>query len=285
MSLCLFSRRKRGICATIILAFLVCFYSFEVPASEPQSPSYQASQALTFRLCIESQNNMPFINGDTVTQNLALGERGVLVDLLLLTARELGINLSITSLPWKRCIQEVKQGRLDGLFATIWSKEREEWAVFPKSATQLDISKALWLVNYPVYSRIHSDLRWNGQSFTGVQNGIGAPFGYIAYHKLDNLGVLPKRNLNAKEALPLVAKGRLDGYVIEKAIGDRYIEDLGLQGQLVELSPSFMQVFWFLPVSHQWYRRHQALTHSFWLNMASIRKREGKRLLENYANQ
>lgn len=258
------------------LLVLLSVIVLRVPCSDA------SEESIVFRVCLESQNNMPFIDGSTINGNVQFGSHGALPDLLMLAANEVKLELEFISLPWKRCIQELKQGKSDALFAAIWSQGRESWGVFPKVGSDIDNDLALWFGDYSVYSRIHSDLKWNGTDFSGVENGIGAPFGYIAYQKLERLKVLPARNIGANEAFPLLAKGRLDGYVIENTIGDRYIQEHDLGGDIVKLTPVFMEVHWFIPVSHQWYKDQKALTHRFWKVLAKIRKNEGNNLLIPY---
>lgn len=275
---------KRYLDFNFMASYLLLFVLFSTAIL--LAPYIEASQEpASFRICIESQNNMPFVNGSDLDNSIEFGLHGALPDLLILTAKELDLQLDFVSLPWKRCIQELKQGRSDALFAAIWSEEREVWGVFPKKGETIDSKLALWFADYSVYSRIHSDLKWDGIEFSGLDNGVGAPFGYIAYQKLERLKALPTRNIGANEAFPLVAKGRLDGYVIERTIGDRYLQEHKLGGEVVRLTPSFMQVHWYVPVSHLWYKRNRELTQEFWNTLASIRESRGDKLLAPYLLQ
>lgn len=238
-----------------------------------------------FRVCFEMQDNMPFIQGVPEDGMVILGEHGVIADLLILASERRGIELNFSFMPWKRCIQQLGQGKVDGIVAAIWSSDRDSWGVFPKVGAEADNEKAIWFVDYLIYTQLGSRLNWNGSHFSGIRHGIAAPLGYIAHKKLNELGVLHNQNLSLTDGFALLALGRLDGYVVEERIGRRVINDLQLGDKLVPISPPFMRVHWFMPVSHQWYKAHSEFSLEFWLTLSEIRKTQGEALLQHYLEQ
>ncbi|WP_394147534.1 substrate-binding periplasmic protein [Shewanella atlantica] len=238
-----------------------------------------------FRVCFEMQNNMPFIHGVPEDGVVVLGEHGVLADLLILTAEELAIELNFSFMPWKRCIQQLSQGKVDGIIAAIWASERDSWGVFPKAGEAVDNEMAIWFVDYLIYTKSGSVLTWDGKSFSGVRHGIAAPLGYIAHQKLSAMGVLHEQSLSLTDGFALLALERLDGYVVEETIGRRVVMDLQLSDKLESLTRPFMRVHWFMPVSHQWYKAYPEFSLSFWSTLSEIRKTQGERLLQHYLEQ
>jgi len=238
-----------------------------------------------FRICFEMQDNMPFIQGVPEDGMVLLGEHGVLPDLLILAAEQRGIELNFSFMPWKRCIQQLGQGKVDGIIAAIWSSDRDSWGVFPKVGEAVDNEMAIWFVDYLIYTKSGSELNWDGSVFSGVRHGIAAPLGYIAYQKLRELGVLHNQNLSLTDGFALLALERLDGYVVEETIGRRVVMDLQLSDKLVSIAPPFMRVHWFMPVSHQWYKAHPEFSLQFWLTLSEIRKTQGEALLQHYLEQ
>ncbi|RTR39167.1 hypothetical protein EKG38_09595 [Shewanella canadensis] len=235
-----------------------------------------------FRVCFEMQDNMPFIQGVPEDGVVVLGEHGVLADLLILAAEQHSIELSFSFMPWKRCIQQLGQGKVDGIIAAIWSSERDSWGVFPKMGEAVDNERAIWFVDYLIYIKSGSGLNWDGSNFSGVHYGIAAPLGYIAHQKLSELGVLHNQNLSLTDGFALLALERLDGYVVEESIGRRVINDLQLTDKLVSLATPFMRVHWFIPVSHQWYKAYPEFSLEFWLTLKGIRETQGEALLQHY---
>ncbi|WP_299787400.1 hypothetical protein [uncultured Shewanella sp.] len=231
------------------------------------------------------QDNMPFIQGVPEEGVVVLGEHGVLADLLILTAEELAIELNFSFMPWKRCIQQLSQGKVDGIIAAIWASERDSWGVFPKAGEAVDNEMAIWFVDYLIYTKSGSALTWDGKSFSGVRHGIAAPLGYIAHQKLSAMGVLHEQSLSLTDGFALLALERLDGYVVEETIGRRVVMDLQLSDKLESLTRPFMRVHWFMPVSHQWYKAYPEFSLSFWSTLSEIRKTQGKRLLQHYLEQ
>ncbi len=238
-----------------------------------------------FRVCFEMQNNMPFMQGVPENGVVELGKHGVLTDLLTLAAEQHDIELDFYFMPWKRCIHQLRQGRVDGIIAAIWSVDRDSWGVFPLKEGSADNEMAIWFVDYLIFTKAGSELNWDGRSFVGVRHGIAAPLGYIAYKKLREQGVLHNQNLSLTDGFTLLALGRLDGYVVEETIGRRLMVDLQLTDSLVSIKTPFMREHWFMPVSHQWYKAHPEFSHQFWQTLSDIRNKQGKILLDHYLEQ
>ncbi|EDQ00818.1 ABC-type amino acid transport/signal transduction system, periplasmic component/domain [Shewanella benthica KT99] len=250
-------------------------------SSITQDPLMKSEQAI-MRICYEDKNNFPFITKESISDSKTLGLHGTLTDLIIASAHTSNLSIQLVRLPWKRCIQHLAQGKIDAIFAAIWTQERETWGVFPKLNGSINLDQRLWRARYRVFIHKHSNLKWSNGQFSGLKLGVAAPLGYIAHDKLSKLGTLPANNLTPNEGFTLLVRGRLDGYVIEKYIGQNIINQLKLTDELTTLKEDFMHVNLYMPVSHQWYQQHSELTLKFWQTLAEVREEQGDTIFNSY---
>lgn len=248
------------------------------------NPAAQAdtSALITMRFCHEDQEYSPFVIASSNHQT-ALGQNGILPDLVIKTTQRLGIQTEFVHYPWKRCIALLKAGEVDGIFAAIWQKERDDWGVFPKSTHQADPRYSLQNVKYSIYTNPKSNLNWNGTQFTNVRIGISAPLGYIAEQRLRKMGVLSRNSYTPQEGLRLVSLNRLDAFIVESNIGDHIVHQLGIEQNVKVLPIPFMTTDWYLPLSHQWVKTNPSLAKKFWETLATVRNQEGQQLQLQYS--
>lgn len=234
-------------------------------------------------LCYEDQDYTPYLRPlKFPPPNDEVGFRGVLPDMAMLAAQELEMQINFLVLPWKRCIEYVRQGKADGMFAAVWKSEREAWGRYPKDNDVIDKTKRLWSVDYYVYTYPESGLEWDGTSFSGVRSGIDAPLGYVTYDKLNTLGVLSEHNNLPDKGFQLLSLKRLDGYVLEKLTADNLINRQKLTDQVSVLPSAFHSDELYLPFSYQWFDANPMQAGLFWDALARIRENNVEQLIDYY---
>ena len=85
------------------------------------SPSFAAGQAAV-PLCFERQEVLPW---------RTLDGGGLNFELLAEVARRLGLVFDYQSMPWKRCLAQVKANQVSGAFAVSFSRERLALGAYP----------------------------------------------------------------------------------------------------------------------------------------------------------
>lgn len=222
-------------------------------------------------ICHEDQEYPPHIymvkNGPS---------KGILPAIIRKSLNELNVKYKMVAYPWKRCIYELKKGKVDAIFGAIWSPDRDRWLKFPKDKKKLDYSRSLWKAEYPIFVRKDTKINYKNKKFSNVTNGISAPPGYIAEQKLRELKVLSKSSYLVKQALPLVLKSRIDGYVVEREIGNHQIGKMKASNELTTLSDNFFVDYWFMPVSKNYYQDNQELVEKIWTKMSQVRQNRKK---------
>ncbi|MBC9250354.1 hypothetical protein A9179_08735 [Pseudomonas alcaligenes] len=235
------------------------------------------------RLCHELDGLPPYIN--TLEADRDLPQPGLVLELIQRAATQARIQVETHRQPWLRCIHELQEGSSDGAFVAVWQLGREAWGHFPGGAgpqAAVDPRYRLWHVDYPIIVRKGSALRWDGQHFSGVTYQLSSPPGYVARQHLKEQGVLSTLSLTPAKALALVARGRLDGYVLERHVGQHLIDRLQLGEQLTLLPQPLFEDDWYLPLSHQFYQRNPEVAERFWQALASERERLQGELTQRY---
>jgi|GEM_PF-5086484 len=258
-----------------LLTLLLCTQALAEPTTifagphTPTGPEISASlqqhklSADSLKVCIEPVKlNSGF--------NAARGEAPkVLKAAVVAAAAAIGYQVEFVEQPWLRCLFMVKNNLLDGLIATVWQAERNAWMQFPLTAEgTLDNNRRVWRSDYPIYVAKGSTLNWDGQNFSGIQNGIGCPLGYHLATQLKSLGVLKSGVNTTTEGLAQVAQGSLDAFITEASIAQAHIEALGLKGQLQPLPEVFTTKDVFIPLSHQFYTNNTKAAEQFFTHLA-----------------
>ena len=244
--------------------------------------TFQALASSDLTLCYEAQDYQPFLKPIEQSSSRLLGERGMLPDMAILASQKLDISINFTTTSWKRCIELVRAGLVDGMFGAVYKPERESWAAYPEKDGTLDHERRLWTVDYRVYSNIHSPLQWDGENFSGITNGVDAPNAYFTYDQLNRIGVLPARNSLPEKGFHLLALNRLDGYVLEEFTAQHLIARLKLTNQITVHKAHFAHEDLFLVFSHQYVRKQPELSEALWSTLAQVRKQQGDTLLNRY---
>ena len=165
--------------------------------------------------------------------------------------QSLAVPYQLQRLPWRRCLAAVSRGELDGVIGVGWTAERDLAYYFPRSELGLDPSKQLLHLNYSIYTRSDSVLRWDGQQLTGVEHGLAAPKGYVAELRLQQLGVLRELDAALESGIDLVLKHRLDGYVLPDEVAVTQLKGHPEADKIRKLEPRFMAQPLFLAFSRQ----------------------------------
>lgn len=240
-----------------------------------------SSERAPLTVCYEDQHTPPFWLGVDAPQR---GEGGILTEYLFLTAERLNQPLIFQRMPWKRCLSDLMHGKVDATFAMIYTDERDQWAAYPKSNGVPD-NRYLYNASYPVFVSLQSELQWDGTAFTPENVIVQSVPGYVAERKLMDMGLSPVLDLQPKDALPLLVKNRLDGYIVESLIGQSLLKELGLNDQIIPLAATFLEQPWYLTFSKQRYAADPASVEEFWTVLNEIRQAEGAAITDMYLNR
>ncbi|OZG71121.1 hypothetical protein BTA51_22340 [Hahella sp. CCB-MM4] len=239
--------------------------------------------ALALTVCYEEGVSYPYSLGRAALKQT---QGGIVVDMLRQAAVHHHLILELRAWPWKRCLQSLQNNEVDGAFAIIWSAERDEIAVFPKenySPETPPLGKyRLWRAQYPFFVNRSGEIHWDGNQISGYRFGFAAPAGYIAQQKLMRSGLHVSGELDLDTAFRMINLNRLDGYVIETAIGLHRLREMGLADQIITLPIPYMSADWYLAFSRGYFKEHRNTAWQIWQTLAEIRQTRGEELMGNY---
>ena len=217
------------------------------------------TKAAPIKLCYEDVVVFPWITGDK--QGLALTE-------MLYVEKKLNIKIKFVRLPWKRCMLEAQSGKVDGLIAASFTKERSTWGVYPTKANgQLDSSLKLHSDSYTVYVRNDSAIRWeNGKFLNLANNQIGVQLGYSVGTDLKEAGYPVYSSCStAAELLTALQDKTVNVAVLQHLPSLKTLNEKPALGVgLTSMPQPFKVMDQYLLFTKTFYNQNKDLSHKIW---------------------
>lgn len=179
---------------TILLATCCALASALVAAKE------------TITLCFERQEVLPW---------RTLDNQGLNFELLGEVARRTGVRFEYQSMPWKRCLAQLRDNQVGGAFAVSFNRDRLELGAFP-GGQQADPGKRMHVDRYLLVRRKGSRVEWDGKKLRNLDGRVGFQLGYSVGDFLREQGVAVDEG--SQQADELVQK-LLAGRVAAAALG------------------------------------------------------------------
>lgn len=220
-----------------------------------------------FSVCYEGSGMAPFISaGSNGSQ-----PEGFLVEMLNAAAAPLPIQLHYQHAPWLRCQKMVQENHVNATLAMIWSPERALHYRFPDQQSGSEQSQRyLWQAEYPVFHA--RDMRFALAEYQ-PQFGISAPLGYIVEDWLQQQGWLSPYKFTLDDGLKMVADGKLDGYSVERLIGNYHLQQLGLADKVTVSDDNILVKNWYIVFNPDFYAENTQLVEQFWFNLIAAREK------------
>jgi len=252
----------------------------------PWLPVAAQAEMTTLRICYESAEYKPYLNG---VDAVPASNPGLIIEQLLIpSATQAGFRMELYRRPWNRCVSDMQNNLTDAILPAAWTTERESWGRFPgpvrNQTGRVDPAYAIWPVRYSIIVARDSTLEWDGNKFSNLQHGLGAPLGHLATQRLKELGVLQSSNIKPETAFNMILHQRLDGYVLEELIAQALINQNGLQAQLKTLQQPLFETEWYVPVTHKFYAAQPDQLWLFWENLRAQRSKTETQLREQLVN-
>ncbi len=169
--------RLKQLIATLTLSFLALSLS-----------SLQAAESDRIRICIDESFWYPF----TLVRN---GQpAGIHVELVKLAIENVGMEAKFLAMPWKRCLRENEQGRVDAVVSASYKAKRAKYLYFPDDAALSKKSPLrLMQIEYVVVT-----LKKDHYTFTGNLSTLPVPVRIPAGYSLAD--DLKKKGINVDDS-------------------------------------------------------------------------------------
>lgn len=231
------------------------------------------------RWCYEDVSALPWTRPDGTGLNL---------ELLKTAEKSLHEHFVYVSRPWKRCIEEMRKGDIDGVFAAGESEERRGFGVFPSlPGGAIDASRALHEDRFHVFLRKGSSAAWDGKTLVPTPKGVLTQRGYMIAGDLRERGFDVKEATNsASDALRQLAAGMFDIAVIQGPEAAQLLRSNAVLKEKVLQSPIPYAVRpMYLLVAKPVYAQDPKRIEAIWTIIGDARKSPSYRARETKALQ
>jgi len=212
-------------------------------------------------LCFERQEVLPW---------RTLDGGGLNFELLNEVARRTGVEFDFQSMPWKRCLAQLKANQVGGAFAVSFSPERLVLGAYP-GGQKADPQQRMHVDRYVLARRKGSRVDWDGKAFRNLDGRIGFQLGYSVGDFLRGQGVLvDEGSQRSDELLQKLLSGRVEAVALGGADAERLVR--GALAEQVEVLPQpLLEKPYFLMLSHDFVAKQPELAERIWKAIAEVR--------------
>ncbi len=228
-----------------------------------------ASRQLLF--AYQNTSNFPFATGEG---NEIIPEKpGIAVELIMLTAKKLNIEITLKRLPWKRGLTSLKDGEIDGLFNSSFKSTRVEFGCYPMKEGRVDKTKKSYSNTYVLYKMKGSSVAWNGKTVDNLKQAVGVPSGFSIADDLRKIGVKIEEAKSTTINLKKLLKGRIDGVAALESAADFILETNKKEfANIVKIPLALKSKEYYLMLSHQFVENNPQLAEDIWRTIALHRE-------------
>ncbi|WP_229258945.1 transporter substrate-binding domain-containing protein [Duganella flavida] len=215
----------------------------------------------TVTLCFEAQDVLPWRTEKG---------GGLNFELLKLVEQRIDVQFDFQSIPWKRCLAQLKANAVDGAFAVSYKPDRRELGEYP-GGENIDTGKRMHIDTYVLLRRKGSKVDWDGKHFSNLDGAIGFQLGYSVGD------VLRAQNLEVDEGSQRadeLARKLIAGRLAAAALGGSDAAGLmrgPLAPQLEQLPIPIIEKPYFLILSHALVASKPQLAAQIWSAVEQVR--------------
>jgi polar amino acid transport system substrate-binding protein len=226
--------------------------------------AFAADKPVSVKLCHEDVDVYPWVLKDRPGLNIVH---------LKAVEQKLGVKLEIAPLPWKRCQEDMREGKVDGIFSASFKTERLDMGHYPMAGDKPDAARAMMYDGYSLYRLKGAAAQWDGSKLT-VAGSVGAQPGYSIIDQLKQLGArVDDGTKTADDNLKKLLAGRVDAVALQTLEGDNALATNAEFGAKVEkVKPALVDKPFFLMLSKQFVSKYPDFAKEIWKTVADVRE-------------
>lgn len=200
---------------------------------------------------------------------------GLNFDLLNRVQRELGEQFSYAAKPWRRCMEELRVGTVDGVIAAADAGPRRRYAIVPTLPDgSADPARALYQDDVNVFLRVGGQASWDGHQLSAPRGEVAVQSGYLIGANLRAQGLQPRELVkSADDGLRLLASGLFDVAVLQGAEASRLARaDPRFRDRVQQASPPYAVLAFHLMMSRRAYNRDPQRIEAIWHAIGAVRQ-------------
>ncbi len=255
----------KALCRVVCLGVLALSCAPFGAWAQAQGQAVPAPAAL--QLCYERLDIHPW---------RTLDGRGLNLELIRMAAAKAGVAVQFVTLPWKRCLSEMRDGAVQGVFAASFLPDRMPFGAYPGGNTA-DPSMQLYTDGYTLVRRKGDKVSWDGKAIAGLNGPVGVQIGYSVVNDLRKLGVpVDEGSQSARELLQKLQLGRIGAAALGNSDVQLLLGDGAVPGEfgaaMEALTVPLVQKAYYLMLSHQLVLDAPAVAHKLWQGIAVARR-------------
>jgi polar amino acid transport system substrate-binding protein len=222
--------------------------------------------AETVTIAFEDGAQPPWTNPDA---------SGVDHDLLKLVGAQVGVTFTMQCMPWKRCLSQMQEDKVDGTLNASFKDERLAMGHYPMGADgKADPGRKLHDDSYSLYRAKGAALSWDGTAFQGLSGKLGAQSGFSIIDMLKKLGAQVDDEAKDKGAiLKKLAAGRIQGAALHTVGADQLLKaQAELGGTIEKVEPPLVVKPYYLMLSKGFVAKKPELAKAIWDAIAVVRE-------------
>ncbi|WP_374380755.1 substrate-binding periplasmic protein [Dongia sp.] len=207
---------------------------------------------------------------------------GVAIEMVKQAAEACGVSPEFSRYPGGRLLARVGDNTIDAVALLSFNRERMALATYPMKGDAADPDFQIASLSYAFYVRSDSPVKWDGMEVTGLTKPIGANLGWSIVDDLKKEGLDVEPASDTQNNFNKLLGGRIDAVATHVTIGDAYVAQNGLTGQIKRLEPPISTKPYYLVLSHAWRDAHGAAADCLWASIAKQRRQDMPALLQRY---
>lgn len=208
---------------------------------------------------------------------------GVALDLVRKVESRLGEHFTYTSLPWKRCLEEVRIGTMDAVVGAADSPERHAYGVYPTQADgSLDSRTAIWTDFFNVFYRADSKVKWDGKDLNVPSGTVVAQRSYVVAEILRSRGYkVVDSTKSVVDGLRFLVEGTAEAAVLQGVEAEWLCaNDPRFRGLIRQGSAHYVVLPLYFLSARPSYQRDPKRIQAIWNEIRAVRESADFRKLE-----
>lgn len=254
----------------ITIAYLVLF----------SASAFAEVKKMTF-VC-EDKEDFPALMSDGSDMNAT--KPGVAVEILKTAGKNLGVEIEIRRVPWKRALEiELATNIADGLFPVSFKKEREVFGAYPMKDGKVDESRRFSTLTYSFYRLKNSGTDYDGNELSNLKGKIGAPRGYSIVDDLRKKGYTVEESNSTLSDLKKLSLDRVGAVAALEMSGDYILRaNPDLNGSVEKISKPISTKSYYFMLSHGFVKSNPELAEKLWDEIAAISQKNYDVIIKKY---
>lgn len=221
------------------------------------------AQAIAVRLCVSDRPAGPLTFPDHEGQAQYLAR---------MSARAAGADAAFVVLPWRRCVESVRAGLLDGIIGIQAYQTFKDVIRFPVKNGQADRAYSVGASRWVFVTQADSPITWDGKVLIGLNAPVAYPSGVnVVREALETMGI---RSVDSAKTAPQLAQllkaERYQVVVVHESDAKGFMAQDATTAFRI-MSPVFLQSDAYLAFNNDYAQANPAVVGAMWEEIRRIR--------------